>query len=380
MRVLQSDRDLAREGIVANFVAVFVAQAVTTLIALALDVLSFPEEAIAIVFVLGVMVTAVFTKGKEYSLVAAAIAVLAFNYFIVAPRYSMRAWGPDYPETFAVFFVVALTASYFVDELRKNEQEARKSEQAAMEARMVAEHEQMRANLLRSVSHDLRTPLTSISGNAEVLLESGSTLRPEVRERLTRDIRDDAQWLTDVVENLLAITRLEDATVKPALASEPIDEVVEEALRHVRRDQAGHQIVVVPPAEQLFAQMDASLVVQLVVNLVNNALAHTPADTTITIRCERRGQEAAIVVADDGFGIPDSDKERIFETFYTAGSIAADGRRGIGIGLALCQTIARMHGGRIEVTDVEPHGAAFAFVLPLEELPHDVRLDEEVSA
>lgn len=354
----------ARKGFLPNALATVVAQVASVLIALGLERLRFPEPAIVIVFVLGVLVTAIFTDGLGYSIAASALAVLSFNYFLVEPRLSLRTWRHDYPQTFMVIFVVALIASYLVSELRKNAHQR-------TEARMLAEREQMRADLLRSVSHDLRTPLTSISGNAEILLEGGDSLPGPTRDRLAHAIREDASWLTSVVENLLAITRLEDKSVQLNWGLEALDEVVEEALRHVHDDGGGHTIVVEPSDEQVFARMDAALVVQLVVNLVNNALIHTPAGTTVTITCARRDGMAELTVADDGPGITDDDKGRIFEPFYTERGLAADGRRGIGLGLPLCQTIARAHGGTLAVRDVEPRGVAFAFALPLEEVLAD---------
>lgn len=350
-------------GFVPNALVTCSVQAVTVLAALGLDVLGIPAETTVILFVLGVLVTAIFTNGPAYSLVASALSVLTFNLFIVEPRMSLQAWGRHYPATFIIMFAVALTASYLVDRMRK-------SSRASMEATIKAQNEQTRANLLRSVSHDLRTPLTSIIGSSDILLTEELNLDAGTRRRLLQDIHEDASWLADVVENLLSITRFDRGSVTLDLHAEMVDDVIEEALRHVRRDASTHQIVVLPSRELLLARMDAQVIVQVIVNLVNNALAHTPSGSTITLSSRQYGDdEVVITVADDGPGIEASDQNHVFEAFYTSKDTATDGRRGIGLGLALCKTIVEAHGGRIWVDPVDPHGTAFSFTLPLEEVP-----------
>jgi len=351
-----------KSGLLPNLLVMMAIQAITVLVALLLDKMAFAEEAMIILFVLDVLLTAVSTEGVAYSVVASVLSVLSFNFFIVEPRMSLQAWGPDYPETFAVMLAVALFASYLVAKMRAN---ARLSLEATVKAR----NEQMRADLLRSVSHDLRTPLTSIMGNADLLLSSGKALGEEARTRLVQDIHDDATWLTDVVENLLAVTRFDEESIKLNMRPEVVDEVVEEALRHVRRDASGHAITVTPSDELLLARMDAQVIVQVIVNLVNNALAHTPEGCVVNISTKRLENEVAVTVADDGPGVGEGNHERVFDAFYTSKEELTDGRRGIGLGLALCKTIVEAHGGRIWADDIEPHGAAFTFTLPLEEVP-----------
>ncbi|MEE1158246.1 MAG: DUF4118 domain-containing protein, partial [Atopobiaceae bacterium] len=336
-------------------------QALTVLVAMGFDGFGLSEATVVIVFVLGVLLTAIFTTGRIYCLAASALSILCFNFFLVDPRFSFRIRGADVPGTIAVMFVVALIASYLVTQMREN---ARKSSDASFKAR----NEQLRADLLRSVSHDLRTPLTSISGNADMLLDEEAQLTESQRRQLVQDIYEDATWLKGMVENLLAITRLEDGTV--SLKSEPeiVDDVVEEAMRHVSRDAEVHRLVVVPSDELLLAQMDAQVIVQVLVNLVNNAIAHTDEGSTITISTRRVDDFVEICVADDGLGVSDADKLRVFEPFYTTGRAVADSRRGIGLGLTLCRSIVEAHGGAMRVDDVEPHGAAFVFTLPLVEM------------
>lgn len=355
----------SRRGVVRGVLATVATQTVTVMLALALDLVGFPEEALIILFVLGVLVTAMLTDGLAYSVVASILAVISFNIFIVEPRLSMRAWGPDYPETFSLMFAVAFTASYLVAKMRENAD-------ALLKATVKAHHEQTRADLLRSVSHDLRTPLTSIMGNADILRSEGVELGIPERRRIAEDIYDDATWLSDVVENLLAVTRFDEEGVALTMRVEVVDEVVEEALRHVRRDTAQHAIVVVPADELLLARMDTQVIVQVIVNLVNNAIDHTPRGCTVRIATRREGDYVAVEVADDGPGIAQEDQERIFEKFYTSEGGLGDKRRGLGLGLSLCKTIVESHGGSIRFEPADPHGSVFTFTLPIEEVPQDV--------
>ena len=336
-------------------------QAVFTLFAILLDAAGFSDATVVIIFVTGVLVTAMLTDGQAYSLAASIVSILCYNYFLIDPRSSLQINGRDYAGTITAMVIFALLASSLVASLRRNAA-------LSMRASVVAEREQLRANLLRSVSHDLRTPLTSISGNADMLLDDEVSLSDEVRGQLTRDIYDDATWLRAVVENLLAVTRLEDGDVMLNLDVELVDDVIEEAMRHVSRDARFHEIVVVPSNDLLLARLDPQVIVQVIVNLVNNAIAHTPEGSTITISSHREGPMVAVEVADNGPGISDEDKDQVFELFYTAGHKSADVGRSMGLGLSLCRSIVTAHGGTIRVEDADPQGARFIFTLPAEEV------------
>lgn len=237
------------------------------------------------------------------------------------------------------------------------------------QAAVLAKNEQLRANLLRSISHDLRTPLTAISGNADIMLDKAATLDNETRTKLLTDIYDDAIWLNDMVENLLSTTRLEDGNVKPNMTCELVEEVIEEALSHVNRKACEHVITVRTNDDLLLARMDARLVMQVIDNIVNNAIVYTQKGSHIEIDSRRTGDMIEISISDDGPGIGDEDKPRIFDSFYTAGSGLPDGKRSVGLGLALCKTIVGLHGGQLSLSDNVPHGCVFSFTLPAEEVP-----------
>ena len=235
-------------------------------------------------------------------------------------------------------------------------------------AAVLAKNEQLRANLLRSISHDLRTPLTSISGNADTLLHSYNVLDEQTRKQIFTDIYDDAQWLTGLVENLLSVTKIADGSVKLRLSDQVVDDIVSEALRHIDRRSAEHHITVDCGDEPLLVRVDAGLIMQVLINLVNNAVKYTPAGSNIRITAIRREKAAEIRVSDDGPGIPDERKERVFEMFFTGGNPIGDSHRSLGLGLTLCQAIIHAHHGEMTLKDNSPHGCVFSFTLPLSEV------------
>ena len=237
------------------------------------------------------------------------------------------------------------------------------------EAAAQAKNEGLRSNLLRGISHDLRTPLTSISGNAAVLLKNGASLDEQKRNALYADIYEDALWLIHLVENLLSVTRIENGSMQLHLQTELMEEVIAEAVRHVDRRKTAHTILLEESDEMLLAKMDGRLIMQVVINLVNNAIQYTREGSEIKIITKRVGETIQVSVADNGAGIPDADKEKLFELFYTAGHTISDQGRGMGLGLPLCKSIITAHGGQITIGDNHPHGAVFTFTLQAEEVP-----------
>ena len=235
-------------------------------------------------------------------------------------------------------------------------------------AAVLAENEQLRANLLRAISHDLRTPLTAISGNASNLISNASSFDEQTKLSIYNDIYNDSMWLINLVENLLSITRLEEGRMNLNFTAELIDEVVAEAVKHVHMRQGGQKITVVHKDEFLLAKMDTRLIIQVIINILDNAIKYTPKDSMITITTEKQKDKAIISIADNGFGIPDELKERVFDMFYTGANKLADSRRSIGLGLALCKSIISVHGGEIFVKDNVPSGAIFTFTLPIGEI------------
>ncbi len=246
----------------------------------------------------------------------------------------------------------------------ESDKNAKEKEKAAV----LAKNEQLRANLLRSISHDLRTPLTSISGNASNLISNGDSFDERTKKQLYEDIYDDSMWLINLVENLLAVTRLEENHLNLHITEDLVDDVIEEALHHINRQSVEHHITVEHETEILLARMDARLIVQVVINLVDNAIKYTPKGSHITIRTGKENGYAVVSVLDDGAGIPDEMKEKVFEMFYSRANKVADSRRSLGLGLSLCKSIITAHGGTITVSDNQPSGAVFTFTLPAVEV------------
>lgn len=236
------------------------------------------------------------------------------------------------------------------------------------EAAILAKNEQLRANLLRAISHDLRTPLTSISGSAGNLLANYDKMDSASRVQTFTDIYDDSIWLINLVENLLTVTRIEGGQVDLNQTVELMDEVIAEALRHVNRKSQEHTIRVRSSQDLLLAYIDTKLIVQVIINLVDNAIKYTPAGSTIEICTERKGQWIYVSVSDDGPGIPDWQKAHVFDMFYSGANKIADSRRSLGLGLSLCKSIVTAHGGTISVSDHQPKGTIFIFTLPAGEV------------
>ena len=243
-----------------------------------------------------------------------------------------------------------------------------RSEKQAIE--METQRERLRSNLLRAISHDLRTPLTSISGNAGILMEKSIDLSQEKKQEIYNSIYDDSIWLINLTENLLSITRFENSSMRLQINAELLDDVFKEAVSHLDRKAKEHKIIVELEDDLLMARMDVRLIIQVIINIINNAVKYTPVGSEIKLSAKKQDKMVCISIADDGPGISDESKEQIFDMFYTSG-IDADSRRGLGLGLSLCKSIVDAHGGSIEVKDNEPHGAVFSFTLPLEEVNLD---------
>lgn len=233
---------------------------------------------------------------------------------------------------------------------------------------MRMQQEQLRANLLRAISHDLRTPLTSISGNADILMRNSKILGEEQKQILYTDIYDESMWLINLIENLLSITRLDDGALNLKLQPELLEEVITEALLHINRNSVKHHIKTILHEELLMAKMDSQLIMQVIVNIVDNAIKYTQPGSHITISAKRAGQSVWVEIADDGSGIADEAKAKLFDVFYTADNISVDGRRGLGLGLSLCKSIINAHGGTIYVKDNTPKGTVVGFTLQTAEV------------
>ena len=227
-----------------------------------------------------------------------------------------------------------------------------------------AQQEKLRADVLRSISHDLRTPLTGICGNAAILASPNGAGSAERNAALAATIEEESRYLVGMVENLLALTRLEQQNFTLRLEPELLEDIIGEAVQIMERRAARHDLHAEMPSALLMARMDARLMVQVLVNLLDNAVKYTPEGTAIRVRALADGPWVRLEVADNGPGISVQEQAGIFDMFHAAAIKKGDGRRGMGLGLALCRSIVQAHGGQIEVHANLPQGAVFSLTLP----------------
>ena len=226
------------------------------------------------------------------------------------------------------------------------------------------ERERERANLLRAISHDLRTPLSGIMGSAEMLMDM--TEKDDNRQKLLKGIYQDADWLKSLVENILSLTRLQDGKILIHKEMEALEEVIACAVAHIEKNYPDREIQVEIPEDFRMVPMDAKLIEQVITNLLDNAVKHTTCEETITVCVSYSPDKAQVTVKDEGEGIAKEDEGNLFQIFYTSKTRASDVRKGIGLGLTICETVVNAHGGTITGRNREDgKGAEFIFTLPL---------------
>ena len=233
----------------------------------------------------------------------------------------------------------------------------------AQEILLETEKEKMRSNLLRAVSHDLRTPLTGIIGSANTLLENGSAIDEENKQKMLTDIQQDAEWLIHMVENLLSVTKISGGNTSLKKQDEIVEEVVGEAVLRIRKRFPQTQVNVTVPEELLIVPMDATLIEQVLINLVENSIRHSGTPLPITLRVLRKGNTAVFQIIDKGKGIDPERLPVIFDGKPYKGT--TDSSRGLGIGLSICKSIILAHDGKINAENNRDGGVTFTFVLPL---------------
>ncbi len=234
-----------------------------------------------------------------------------------------------------------------------------------------SEKEKMRSNLLRAISHDLRTPLTGILGASSVILESSGGLDKKTHDKLLSDIREESQWLIRMVENLLSVTRIREEKMNVAKSPEAAEEIAAEAVRHIRKRFPNRKISVSVPEDLLTVPMDGTLIGQVLINLMENAIKHSPEDSVVEVKVLADKECAVFEVHDQGKGIAEEDFPYLFESYVQDGKRSSDSSRGMGIGLSICMTIIKAHGGKLEAANKSGGGAIFRFTLPLEEVTGD---------
>lgn len=317
---------------------------------------------IALIYTLGLIVTTLHTTGHIYGLFFAVSSVFSINYFFSYPYFMMNFTMTGYPVTFFVMLLIFTVTSAITVRLKQQSRLLVEREKLLMEA----EKEKMRANLLRAISHDLRTPLTGIIGASSSCLENEKKLSHAEKREMIRNIQSDANWLLHMVENLLAVTRINEQTAHVTKSLESVEEVVSEAVIQIRKRLPEAEIKVSVPDEVLMIMMDVILIQQVIMNLLENAVIHAKSTRPIELRVQREGKWVGFHILDYGIGIPEEKFDTLFDGSIYGTTNRADGSKGMGIGLSICKTIVRAHGGRIDARNHE-NGAEFFFLLPDEE-------------
>ncbi len=231
-------------------------------------------------------------------------------------------------------------------------------------AQLEIERERLKGDLLRSVSHDLRTPLAGILGAASTVIENYEQLTDEVRKDFLQGICTDAEWLNHLVDNILSMTRFSEGTVMLKKEMEAVEELVAGAVQRIRKRTQKKDITISIPHELIMIPVEGILIEQVLVNLLENAIKHTPENAKVHVTVESEGGNIMFSVHDNGPGIPEEELPLVFERFFTS---AKQGRRGLGLGLAICKSIVEAHGGTIIAFNAPEGGAVFRFCLPEKE-------------
>lgn len=309
-------------------------------------------------FILSVFMTARFTEGYVWGIAASLVDVLTVNYLFTYPYFHFNFTLAGYPVTMISMLAVSLTTSALTSRAKLVER-----------VRIEAEHEKTRSNLLRAVSHDLRTPLTSILGATSAVIEHGETMSQQERVELLKGAQENASWLIRMVENLLAITRV-DAKEGGRIVKTPeaAEEIIAEAVAKFKKQFSNIQVQVRVPDELLMVPMDSLLIGQVLMNLMENAVIHGKTTTCIWLSLMRQGETAVFEVRDNGVGIAPEKLPHIFEGTLPSDHFSReDGKRSMGIGLSVCNTIVQAHGGTLTASNTPEGGACFSFSLSLTE-------------
>lgn len=316
---------------------------------------------IALVYITALVLVARFTTGYFYGIIGSLIGVVCVNFLFTYPYFALNFSLTNYPVTFLFMLIISITISAMTTQIKTQGKVLLEREKLLMEA----EKEKMRANLLRSISHDLRTPLTGIIGNTSAYIDNKDKLSDEEKLDIVTHINEDSNWLLNMVENLLSVTRIDERSMKITKSEESVEEVVAEAFSRLQKRLPHAQISVKVPENFLMIPMDAMLIEQVIINLLENAVVHANSKKPIEFTVTENANQVTFQVKDYGIGIAPERLSTIFDgTPYTSEQVS-DMHKGIGIGLSICKTIIVAHSGTIHATNHE-NGCIFTFTLPKE--------------
>ncbi len=314
---------------------------------------------IAMVYILALVLVARFTVGYLYGIFCSLFAVVFVNYLFTYPYFEINFTLTGYPITFLGMLTISLITSTMTSHMSRQAMVIAEREKLLAEA----EKEKMRANLLRAISHDLRTPLTGIIGNSSLYLDSKNNLSDTEKNEILTNIYEDSNWLLNMVENLLTVTRIKGDSLSINTSDESVEEVIAEALQKLHKRYPAAGIHATIPDDFLLVSMDPVLIEQVIINLLENAIVHSGTTESIELIVENKEDHVSFTVRDHGKGLPPNRLADLFDgTPYTP-SQAADARKGMGIGLSICKTIITAHHGSLQGRN-HNSGAEFTFTLP----------------
>lgn len=314
------------------------------------------EEHITTIFVLSVFLISLFTEGYVYGIMAALIGVFATNYFFTYPYFAFDFITTINLISAEIMVILSIITSTLTTKIKQHE--ATKAE---------SDKERMRANLLRAVSHDLRTPLTTIYSASTTLRDKKDVLTEKQQDSMLQNIQEDSEWLIRMVENLLSITRIEDDGVKIVKVPTLVDELVDSAMTKFLIRYPNQNVNIDIADEIMVISVDTILIEQVIINLLENAVYHAKNMTELSLRVYVSGHNVVFEVLDNGCGIPEDKIKHIFEGGYVVKQDNSnEKKRFAGIGMSVCATIIKAHGGEISAENRKNGGVLFRFSLEKE--------------
>ncbi len=341
-----------------------------TLLSAAYFLLSRNTTNIAIIYILAIVVIAQNTAGYIPGIVASLFSVTFINLIFTYPFMELNFILDGYPLTFLGMMIISSLTSTLTTHLKEETQISTEREHMLMEA----EKEKMRANLLRAISHDLRTPLTGIIGSAAFYLEQGGQMDEARKSQLVKNIAEDAQWLLHMVENLLSVTRINNQTASVQTTTEPLEEVVSSALQQFHKRMPSAKVQVQIPEEFIMLPMDATLIGQVLINLLENAARHSGSSKPSCLSVTTDNAYVWFHIRDYGSGINPDMLDTLFDGYACEPNSSSDSHKGMGIGLSICKTIVNAHHGQIFARNHED-GAEFIFSLPFGEHTYESEIN-----
>lgn len=311
---------------------------------------------VPVVFLFSVFAVSLITNGYIYGIIASLVSVLAINYAFTFPYLKFNFTIPENLISAIIMIAVTVITSTLTTIVRRQNQIKAESEK-----------ERMRANLLRAVSHDLRTPLTTIYGSSSAMLDNYEAFTDEQKLQMLGGIKDDSQWLTRMVENLLSVTKLDGDNVKIQKTSTVLEELVDSVLIKFKKRYPSQNVIVDIPDDIIVIPMDAILIEQVIINILENAVAHAKGMTFIKLRVFTVENKAVFEISDDGCGIETERLKTLFSGYLQNERVPSDSKSNFGIGLSVCATIVKAHGGKITAQNNYDKGALFRFYLEFEE-------------